>query len=101
MTTHWRDLVAEKRARQASAIPKDWLIPLPSKETIDVTNVPEKCGLLSDKEVEITTTDVAVLLAKLASSEWNSVEVTTAFYKRAIIAHQVVSEDPISSVFAR
>ena len=54
-------------------------------------DVPELCGLLTDREVQITnTTDVEVLLGKLALGEWSSVDVTTAFYKRAIVAQQLV-----------
>ncbi len=89
---HWKDIVAEKRARQAAAIPKEWLITPPPDTVLDVTGVPEQCtGLLSPRELEITNTaDVAVLLRKLASAEWSSVEVTTAYYKRAIIAQQLV-----------
>jgi len=44
------------------------------------------------EELEITEIDdVSALLDKLAKGEWSSVEVTTAFYKRAIIAHQLVN----------
>ena len=92
MAIHWKDIVAEKRTRQAAAIPKAWLITPPPADVLDVTTFPDTCGLLTPKEVEITNTiDVAVLLAKMASSEWSAVEVTTAFYKRAIVAQQVVS----------
>ena len=88
---HWKDIVAEKRARQAAAIPKEWQIAAPPDTVLDVTRVPEQCGLLSSKELEITNmADVAVILAKLSSAEWSSVEVTTAYYKRAIIAQQLV-----------
>ncbi|KAI0695526.1 general amidase [Cytidiella melzeri] len=92
MSTHWKDIVAEKRVRQLAAIPREWLITPPPDSVLDVTGFPDKCGLLSLREVEITNTvDVATLLAKLASAEWSSVEVTTAFYKRAIIAQQLVN----------
>lgn len=93
MSTQWQELVRDKRARQAQSIPKDWLISCPDETVLDVTRVPEKCGLLTTKELEITnTTDVALLLSKLASGAWSSVEVTTAFAKRAIVAHQLVRE---------
>ncbi|OBZ80049.1 Acetamidase [Grifola frondosa] len=92
MAQNWQSLAADKRRRQQECIPKDWLISVPSDTVLDVRDVPEKCGLLTRRELEITnTTDVAVLLKKLATSEWSSVEVTTAFYKRAIIAHQLVN----------
>ena len=82
----------EKRQRQAVSIPQDWLIETPPTSQLDVIPVPAKCGLLSPTELEITDTiDVGVLLRKMASGEWSAVEVTTAFYKRAIVAHQLVS----------
>lgn len=87
----WRELVADKKKRQEATIPKEWLITTPPESQLDVTRVPEECGLLSAKELEITNSDVATLLAKLASASWSSVDVTLAFYKRAIVAHQVVS----------
>lgn len=86
----WRTLVADKRRRQADSIPKEWLIVTPPESILDVTGVPGTCGLLSEKELKITGTDVVTLLGKLESAEWKAVEVTLAFYKRAIVAHQVV-----------
>jgi len=91
MTTTWQDLVADKRQRQQDSIPKEWLITVPPEDQLNVLDVPARCGLLTDKELVITSeSDVDVILGKLASGEWSSVEVTTAFYKRAIIAQQVV-----------
>ena len=91
MSISWQEIVAEKKARQAASIPSEWLIPPPADDVLDVTDVPVKCGLLSARELEITTiSDVTVLLHKLATGEWSSVDVTTAFSKRAIVAHQVV-----------
>ncbi|KAF8961399.1 amidase signature domain-containing protein [Flammula alnicola] len=91
-TKHWKELVAEKRLQQAATIPKDWILPnLPPKETLNVIDFPEKSGLLTAKEIEITSSEVDVLLEKLAKGAWSSVEVTTAFSKRAIIAHQLVN----------
>ncbi len=90
----WRLLIAEKRAKQLASIPKEWLLTpeeLPPKEVLDVTTFPDTCGRLSAKEIEITNSSVEVLLQKLAAAEWSAVEVTTAFYKRATIAHQLVS----------
>lgn len=90
-TQRWRELVADKRGRQQESIPKEWLISVPPDDLLDVRKVPEECGLLSEAELQITNTiDVAVILAKLASGEWSAVDVTTAFYKRAIVAQQLV-----------
>jgi amidase len=88
----WQELAAEKKSRQTASIPKEWLITRPADVVLDVTDVPTSCGLLTARELEITAvSDVAVLLHKLATGEWSSVEVTTAFCKRAIIAHQLTN----------
>ncbi|KAI0361655.1 general amidase [Trametes cingulata] len=88
----WQQLVADKRRRQQEAIPKEWLIDPPPPQVLDVRTFPDTCGLLSDREILITNTrDVDVLLEKLATAEWSAVEVTTAFYKRAIVAQQLVN----------
>jgi len=87
----WQELAADKKRRQTASIPKEWLITQPADDVLDVTDVPTSCGLLSARELEITAvSEVAILLNKLATGEWSSVEVTTAFCKRAIIAHQLV-----------
>ncbi|KAF9241340.1 general amidase [Melanogaster broomeanus] len=87
----WSQLAADKKQRQQEEIPQDWLITSPPETILNVTGFPETCGLLTRQEIEITNTDVDVLLKKLASAEWSSVAVTTAFYKRAIIAQQLVN----------
>ncbi|KAH7907273.1 general amidase [Hygrophoropsis aurantiaca] len=87
----WPDLVADKKRRQEESIPKKWrILPVPAN-VLDVTAIPEKSGLLTAREIEITISDVETLLGKIASAQWSSFEVTTAFYKRAIIAHQLVN----------
>ncbi|KAG1757530.1 general amidase [Suillus lakei] len=89
--SHWTALVAEKKQRQLKSIPQEWLVTPPPPSALDVTDFPETCGLLNAREIEITNTSVDVLLEKLANAEWTAVEVTTAFSKRAIVAHQLVN----------
>lgn len=87
--THWKSLCLARKQKQFLSIPKQWLIP--DNNCINVLQVPYTCGMLSPKEIEITdTTDLNLLLTKLSTAEWSSLQVTTAFYKRAIIAHQLV-----------
>ena len=88
---HWTQLVAEKKQRQLNSIPQDWLVSTPPDSTLDVTDFPESCGLLNAREIEITNTSTDVLLEKLATGAWTAVDVTTAFCKRAIVSHQLVS----------
>lgn len=91
MTEKWRGLVQDKKLRQQAAIPKAWVIPAPPSDRLNVLDLPRECGLLSPAEVDITESDIEVLLPKLASGAWSAVDVTRAFYKRAVIAHQAVS----------
>src|SRR5882762_5537830 len=91
MPRDWRQLSSDRKQKQIDSIPKEWLISTPPDSVLDVSHYPEQCGLMTDKDIEITsTTDVDDLLRKLALGTWSSVEVTTAFSKRAIIAHQLV-----------
>lgn len=91
-SSNWISLCAARKQKQIDSIPKEWIIQLlPPGTTRNVLDVPYTCGLLSAKEIQITDTiDIQLLLTKLKTAEWSSVEVTTAFYKRAIIAHQLV-----------
>ena len=77
---HWQKRSADQKRAQLESIK-----PLPE----DVQNVLEVPGILS---LEITeTVDLDTILDKLRSGEWTSVETTTAYYKRASVAHQMVS----------
>ncbi|KAF8156034.1 general amidase [Crassisporium funariophilum] len=90
---HWKKLCIQKQKAQHAAIPTEWLLSdQPSSPPANTLNIPSTCGLLTSRELMITeTTDVDVILHKLRTAEWTSLEVTTAFYKRAIIAHQLTN----------
>lgn len=86
----WKTRASVRKQRQTDSIPADWRITVP-KDRQNVTQIPYECGLLTPLEIEITDTlDVDRILLKLHSGTWSSVQVTTAFYKRALIAHQTV-----------
>ncbi|KAJ7096961.1 general amidase [Mycena epipterygia] len=90
--SNWETLCARRKRAQNDLIPQDWIIEPPSKTPLNVMDVPRQCGLLNTLELEITeTVDVQVILEKLRLAEWSSVQVTTAFYKRAIIAQQLTN----------
>lgn len=87
----WRLRCDERKRKQEEEIPSEWRIKSPPENQCSVLDVPRTCGQLNDREILITeTVDIDFLLRKLACGEWTSVEVTTAFYKRAVIAHQLV-----------
>ncbi|KIY03223.1 uncharacterized protein Z520_01690 [Fonsecaea multimorphosa CBS 102226] len=99
----WQTKVAQKRQQCREAIPEEWqlspdnfkMLAFPLEKNpnrlIDM-DIVKKSGILSEREISITEDyTVAELLAKLASGEFSSVEVTTAFSKRAAIAQQLTS----------
>ena len=87
----WKTRARARKQKQLDSIPAEWRITVPEDQQ-NVTQIPYECGLLTPLEVEITDTlNVEEILSKLRSGTWSSVQVTTAFYKRAIIAHQTVS----------
>ncbi|KAG9095592.1 hypothetical protein FRC07_011070, partial [Ceratobasidium sp. 392] len=87
----WRIRAQAKKQQQVESIPREWIINIP-EDRQNVTQIPYECGLLSAFEIEITDTlDVETILEKLRNGVWKSVDVTRAFYKRAIIAHQATN----------
>ncbi|KAJ9371986.1 hypothetical protein DTO282E5_3340 [Paecilomyces variotii] len=90
MPEKWEELVADKRARLEKTIPAEWKIQtLPTEDS--VIDYPTKSGLLSAKELEITNSTATDLVAKLATGELKSYDVTLAFCKRAALAHQLLN----------
>jgi len=89
----WQQVAAAKQAARDALIPAEWL--LPSKDqydgVLDVLSVPESCGILSPAELKITGSSADVILARIREGAWTSVDVATAFCKRAAIAQQLVS----------
>lgn len=93
----WQAAVKTKRNELTSKVPKDWLLSddfvrsLSSTRLVDL-DIPAKSKILSPREVEITEQYSAQdLLEKLRNRSFTSLEVTTAFCKRASIAQQLVS----------
>lgn len=89
------ELEAEKcRKILRESIPTQWLLPvdkMPSPDRLNVLGVPEESGLLSAREIEITSSDATGLVSKMGSGKWTAEEVTIAYLKRATIGHQLVS----------
>jgi amidase len=88
----WQSLAAEKRDSILNSAPSKWLIPgkTPSvQEQPDVTG-PFIQQFLTSREIEITETDAAGIVAHTSTGAWSAVEVTEAFCHRAALAHQLV-----------
>lgn len=86
---YWEKTATEKRGRIAAAIPKEWRVDV-SGAGDSVMDFPAKSGLLSTRELEITNSSATDLVAKMAAGDLSSVDVTTAFCKRAALAQQLV-----------
>ena len=94
----WQTLAQSKRESVFAAIPKDWLLPLSQTSqytetsSISVLDVPRTCGILTEKELDITENyDATDLVGMMAERRLTSTEVVTAFCKRAAVAQQCVS----------
>lgn len=86
----WEDIVADKLARLDRTIPAAWrLNEAPTDD--NVIDYPAKSNILTAEELDITGSSAVDLVAKLADGELTAVAVITAFSKRAVIAHQLVS----------
>jgi amidase len=87
----WQDIARERKLKQENSIPQEWRIDPPT-EVQNVMDIPRTCGQLNEHELTITEErDVEVILKHISGQKWTSLDVTTAFLKRAIIAHQLVS----------
>ena len=90
----WQAIAASKQKELMDSIPKEYLLGkdrLPSATHLDVRDIPESSGLLSPDELAITVSSPSTILANIRSKQWTSLAVTTAFIKRASIAHQLTN----------
>lgn len=95
LIANWEELAKSKRESVFAKIPKDWLLPdsltstFHEKANVNVLDVPATCGILTQKELEITSHhDATALVSLMSKGELKSIDVVTAFCKRAAIAQQ-------------
>ena len=113
-TSTWQEIAARKRTARDALIPAAWKLsskflprdpPLFEYGPQNVLNVPRECGLLNSTELQITEGyTIKTLLQALSSRKVSSVDVTTAFCKRAAIAQQLtncITEPLFDSAIAR
>lgn len=80
--------------RLADRVPANLILPTSTIQNPpkNVTSVPRECGLLTAEEIDITESyDATALAEAIASRKLSAVQVTVAFSKRAIIAHQLTA----------
>lgn len=95
----WQSIARRKQQEQLDSIPKDWILKTrPAASRNNVLAIPQECGLLSAQEIELTERyDATALVGELAAKRLKSVDVVTAFCKRAAIAQQLVSHCPYTT----
>ncbi|KAL2798616.1 amidase [Aspergillus keveii] len=94
----WKSLLAAKKADQASRIPAEWKLPeeitslVSPESSASAFDLFRKTSILTQLEHEITEKyDATSLLGRIAVGHFTALEVTTAFCKRAAIAHQLTN----------
>lgn len=72
----WRTVSAAKREQNAAKIPKEWRLPesilsMANHEAdLNVLDIPRKCGILNEREIELTEKyDATELLKKMATGQ--------------------------------
>ncbi|KAL9091934.1 MAG: hypothetical protein Q9165_004686 [Trypethelium subeluteriae] len=90
LSAELKALAQRKRAQQASRIPSEWRLTSTPSFT-NSNDVIHTCGILSPQEISITSIkDARMLRDKMISKELSSLDVTTAFCKRAAVAQQLI-----------
>jgi amidase len=91
MAPTYEKLVAQELKRRDSTFPK-WYFEIPEapEDLLDVTELPERVGILSAKEIEITNHDATGIVEAIGSKKYTCVEVIEAFSKRALLAQKYV-----------
>lgn len=90
--TSYLDIARGKQEQRQRRLPKNWLLSHDQLQSSDVLDVPERCGILTEREIQITQNNDAVdIVDDIAKGKLSAKEVTVAFCKRAAIAQQLVS----------
>ncbi|THV54386.1 hypothetical protein BGAL_0028g00420 [Botrytis galanthina] len=86
----WQDIAKDKKDRIDASIPPEWRLKFqPAGDNVmENTDIGD---VMSTNEISITNSSATDLVAKMAKGKLTSVEVTTAFCKRAALAHQLLN----------
>lgn len=89
-TITWQQIAETYKAQLDAKIPTKW--------RLDADNIPNNAstlirdsGILNETELDIVRLDATALAQAIASRQYTSVEVTTAYLKAAAIAHQALN----------
>lgn len=87
----WEEVASRRRKEIYDAIPSEFLVPKQHLNSIHLVNLRETSGILTARELSITSHSATHLLKLIHDETYTSVEVTKAFCKASAIAHQAVS----------
>lgn len=94
----WKEIAEAEKSRIDNSIPQEWRVSIAEDKT-NFETLPRYSKILTASEIEITESPAENLVRELATGKLTSVAVTTAFCKRAALAHQLVSHISLSEVF--
>jgi len=89
-TPSWEAVARRRRQEISNAIPPEYIVEKQSLKGVHLINLRETCGLLTARELTITSLSATSLLKQIHNESYSAVEVTRAFCKTAAIAHQAV-----------
>ncbi|UPX16357.1 uncharacterized protein EKO05_0006765 [Ascochyta rabiei] len=92
-TPKWQSVSWQKKDQQFARIPSQWRLPQPPPSSVtNYLGLPRECGLLTETELDITENYDATALARaIRERKRTCLDVTTAFCKRAAVAHQLTN----------
>lgn len=73
----WQRIAEDKHASRDNAIPAEWRLRpgFVPDDRLNVIDVPMECGILTERELEITETDAVMLVDKMINRDYTSHEV--------------------------
>ncbi|KAK5945520.1 hypothetical protein PMZ80_002725 [Knufia obscura] len=89
----WQEIATKKQAERDALLPSKWRLDMSKYQSRNnLLTVPIDCGILSDKQIDITSNyDAVDLIARMRDGTFSVEEVVTAFCARAAIAQQLTN----------
>lgn len=90
---HYKEIAAIAQKRRIDALPKEYLLTEGVLKDLprNVTTIPRTSEHFTHEELEIIEASAEDILQNIRERVWTSVEVTKAFSKAAVVAHQLVN----------
>lgn len=92
-TEDYHAIAARVQKKVLDSIPEQWRLSpeVKAKHTGDSRSFITSCGILTQRQIEITQFDATQLLKRIHAGELKAIEAVEAFCARAAIAHQLVN----------